>query len=97
MERKLSEVMAPIIGLVVALFCILAIFMGYKADASGFSNRFYQKEVIHPSGTVPKFYLHVYVDRDTGVEYIMSNTGGLSPIYNADGTIRTVTVDKTER
>ena len=96
MDRKLLEVVGPIIvGLVIALFYMLVVLMSYKANASGLSNRFYQKDVM--LGSVSKFYLYVYVDRDTGVEYIMTNAGGLSPIYNADGTIRTVTVDNTER
>lgn len=34
-------------------------------------------------------FYYIYVDNETGVLYL-ANSGGLTPMYNADGTLKTV-------
>lgn len=41
-----------------------------------------------------KLSYSIIVDNDTGVEYIRTSCGGFSPLYNPDGTLRTVEVQR---
>ena len=46
---------------------------------------------IHTEDVKPMTYINIYVDDETGVEYILFegyNRGGICPRYNADGTLR---------
>ena len=46
---------------------------------------------IHTENVNPTTYINIYVDDETGVEYIVYagyGRGGICPRYNADGTLR---------
>jgi len=32
--------------------------------------------------------LQIYIDRETGIEYLSSAFGGFRPLYNQDGTLK---------
>ena len=62
-----------------------------NAIAGAKQERFYLKDTII---TLSGWNYAVIVDSETGVEYLSSGTGGITPILNSDGTIKTVEVEE---
>lgn len=40
----------------------------------------------HLPPPVPPFELEIYIDTDTGVQYLTTSKGGITPLLKADGT-----------
>lgn len=79
------------IKVIICLVFIAIFTVGCTATAAGANQeRFYLKDTI----TLYSWNYAVIVDSETGVEYLSSRTGGVTPILNSDGTIKTVEVEE---
>lgn len=79
------------IKVIICLVFIAIFTVGCTATAAGAKQeRFYLKDTI----TLYGWKYAVIVDSETGVEYLSSGAGGVTPILNSDGTIKTVEVEE---
>lgn len=78
-----------ILALIISIIAVIACFIGCSntsasaSDTSGFEN-------VYGSWSRSP-YVRIVVDKETGVEYILSSNGGISPLYNSDGTLKVKT------
>lgn len=79
------------IKIIICLAFIAIFTVGCTATAAGAKQeRLYLKDTI----TLYGWNYAVIVDSETGVEYLSSGRGGVTPMLNSDGTIKTVEVEE---
>ena len=81
------------IKIIICLVFIAIFTVGCTATATAAGakqERLYLKDTI----TLYGWNYAVIVDSETGVEYLSSGRGGVTPILNSDGTIKTVEVEE---
>lgn len=66
------------IGILIGAVAILLLSCGKNKEPDRYQDRFRVEEV---------GWYRVITDRQTGVEYLAYANGGVTPLYNADGTL----------
>lgn len=73
--------------LIVMIVCLIAAISYGCRESSDFDEDF-PLIIKKVSPTPTTRYMYLCYDKDTGVMYILSEPGVLTPLYNADGTLR---------
>lgn len=66
---------------------IIGVYIGILVTSNGTENKIAESSLY---GGYSEVSLYQVYDRSTGVYYIVSEDGAISPLYNPDGSLRTV-------